>query len=376
MAVVKPLFVDSGNLKEMDSTKVNEIVDQCVYQYSLSPSVALSVVSSGGSLSAINDTRKSAGAQSTSASGFPSEGTTQEPQTVTVSYDKVTETRTAGSPTADTGKTWPVYYNSSGQIQAMSLTDVKDTFLHPAIDLLASGSTGTQQGGTYHVSTSASVSGSTEVSGSSTANTNIRATVSGTILEIPVKLGDQVIAANNFNAGTSVAIIADLNKMIFEGQVDEAEVGKLEIGQELKINMAAIPDREFDAKLKFVAPKGTEQGGAVQFKIEADVTLDEDSFVRAGYSANGSLVVDNRQDIMVIAEALLQFDRRTQQPFVEIEISDQNFERKDIEIGLSDGIKVEIISGIEMTDKIKIWNKTEPIKIEPEESAFDQFRED
>ena len=117
MAVVKPLFVDSGNLKEMDSTKVAEIVDQCVYQYSLSPSVALSVVSSGGSLSAINDTRKSAGAQSTSASGFPSEGTTQEPQTVTVSYDKVTETRTAGSPTADTGKTWPVYYNSSGQIQ-------------------------------------------------------------------------------------------------------------------------------------------------------------------------------------------------------------------------------------------------------------------
>ena len=169
MAVVKPLYVDSGNLKEMDSTKVNEIVDQCVYQYSLSPSVALSVVSSGGSLSAITDTRKKAGAQSTSASSFPSEGTTQEPQTVTVTYDKVTETRTAGSPTSDTGKTWPVYYNSSGQIQAMSLTDVKDTFLHPAIDLLASGSTGTQQGGTYHVSTSTSVSGSTEVSGSNTA---------------------------------------------------------------------------------------------------------------------------------------------------------------------------------------------------------------
>ena len=169
MAVVKPLFVDSGNLKEMDSTKVAEIVDQCVYQYSLSPSVALSVVSSSGTLSAINDTRKSAGAQSTSASSFPSEGTTQEPQTVTVTYDKVSETRTAGSPTSDTGKTWPVYYNGSGQIQAMSLTDVKDTFLHPAIDLLASGSTGTQQGGTYHVSTSTSVSGSTEVSGSSTA---------------------------------------------------------------------------------------------------------------------------------------------------------------------------------------------------------------
>ena len=169
MAVVKPLYETGGNLREMDSTMVQQLVDQAVYQYSLSPSVALSVVSSGGSLDAITDTRKSAGAQSTSSTSFPSEGTTQEPQTVTVTYDKVTETRTAGSPTADTGKTWPVYYNSSGQIQAMSLTDVKDTFLHPAIDLLASGSTGTQQGGTYHVSTSTSVSGSTEVSGSNTA---------------------------------------------------------------------------------------------------------------------------------------------------------------------------------------------------------------
>ena len=169
MAVVKPLYETGGNLREMDATMVQQLVDQAVYQYSLSPSVALSVVSSGGSLAAITDTRKSAGAQSTSSTSFPGEGTTQEPQTVTVTYDKVTETRTAGSPTADTGKTWPVYYNSSGQIQAMSLTDVKDTILHPAIDLLASGSTGTQQGGTYHVSTSTSVSGSTEVSGSNTA---------------------------------------------------------------------------------------------------------------------------------------------------------------------------------------------------------------
>jgi YD repeat-containing protein len=169
MAVVKPLYYVSNNLREMDTTMVGQIVDQAVYQYSLSPSVALSVVSSSGTLSAINDTRKSAGAQSTSSTSFPGEGTTQEPQTVTVTYDKVTETRTAGSPTADTGKTWPVYYNGSGQIQAMTLTDVKDTFLHPAIDLLASGSTGTQQGGTYHVSTSTSVSGSTEVSGANTA---------------------------------------------------------------------------------------------------------------------------------------------------------------------------------------------------------------
>ena len=213
------------------------------------------------------------------------------------------------------------------------------------------------------------------VAGSSTANTNIRATLSGTILEIPVEVGDQVIAANNFNAGTSVAIIADLSQMIFEGKVDEAEVGNLTNGMKIIVSMAAIPDKEFDAKLKFVAPKGTEEGGAVQFKIEAELALDDDTFVRAGYSANGALVVNSKSDVMVIPEAVLQFDRKTQQPYVEIEISDQNFERREIETGLSDGIKVEILSGVEMTDNIKIWNKTEPLKIEPEESAFDQFED-
>ena len=213
------------------------------------------------------------------------------------------------------------------------------------------------------------------VAGSSTANTNIRATLSGTILEIPVEVGDQVIAANNFNAGTSVAIIADLSQMIFEGKVDEAEVGNLTNGMKIIVSMAAIPDKEFDAKLKFVAPKGTEEGGAVQFKIEAELALDDDTFVRAGYSANGALVVNSKTDIMVIPEAVLQFDRKTQQPYVEIEISDQNFERRELETGLSDGIKVEVLSGVEMTDNIKIWNKTEPLKIEPEESAFDQFED-
>ena len=169
MAVRKPLYVDSGNLREMDTTMVAQIVDQAVYQYSLSPSVALSVVGSSGTLSAITDTRKQAGAQSTSASSFPSEGTTAEPSTVTVTYDKVSETRTAGSPTADTGKTWPVYYTSGGNVQAMNLTDVKDTFLHPAIDLLTAGTTTAQQAGTYHINTSSNVTGSTEVSASATA---------------------------------------------------------------------------------------------------------------------------------------------------------------------------------------------------------------
>ena len=199
--------------------------------------------------------------------------------------------------------------------------------------------------------------------GSSIANTNIRATVAGTTLEIPVKVGDQVIESNNFNPGTTIATIADLNKMIFEGKVDESEVGKLEVNMPLKVNLGAIQDKEFDATLKFIAPKGNEEQGAVQFKIEADVYLDDSVFVRAGYSANASLVLQKKDSIMAIPEALLQFDSETEMPYVEIQISDQKFERKDVEIGISDGINVEIISGLSMQDSIKVWNKTEPKKI-------------
>jgi len=168
MAVRTPLKNDSGNVKEMSSGEVNQIVDQIVYQYSLNPSVALSVVGSGGSLSSIDDTRLQAGTVSTSATSFPSEATTQEPQTVTVSYDRVDLSTASVTPTADTGKTWPVYYTSGGHIQAMSLQDVKDTFLHPAIDLLSAATTTTQQAGTYFISTASSVAGATEVSGSAT----------------------------------------------------------------------------------------------------------------------------------------------------------------------------------------------------------------
>ena len=198
--------------------------------------------------------------------------------------------------------------------------------------------------------------------GSASANTNVRATVAGTILELPVKEGDQVIESNSFNAGTTIAIIADLKKMIFEGKVDEAEVGKLVIGMPLSVSLGAIQDKEFLARLKFIAPKGNEEQGAVQFKIEGDVTLDDNFFVRAGYSANASLVLERKDSILALSEALLQFDKETEQVYVEIQVDEQKFERKDVEIGISDGINVEIISGITLEDKIKVWNKTEAKK--------------
>ncbi|WP_299431497.1 efflux RND transporter periplasmic adaptor subunit [uncultured Maribacter sp.] len=214
--------------------------------------------------------------------------------------------------------------------------------------------------------------------GSSSANTNIRATVAGTILEIPVEEGDQVIQSNNFNDGTTIASIADLNKMIFEGKVDEGEVGKLKVGTPLKISLGAVEDVELDAKLKFIAPKGVEETGAVQFRIEGDVEIKDDLFIRAGYSANASIVLEKKEDVLVIPEALLQFDKKTDEPYVEVangNVEDQKFERKNIEIGISDGVNVEIISGITEEDEVKQWNKTEPIKIGDEDKKGEDSEE-
>ena len=198
--------------------------------------------------------------------------------------------------------------------------------------------------------------------GSTITNTNVRATVSGTILEIPVKEGDQVIQANTFNAGTTIATIADLDKMIFEGQVDEGEVGKLSVDMPLIITLGAIEGKEYEAKLKLISPKGTEVGGAIQFKIEGEVYLDDEYVIRAGYSANASIVSERKVDVIAISEALLQYDSKTKKPYVEIETSNQKFKRQDVKLGISDGVNAELISGVSKTDKIKVWNKTEPDK--------------
>ena len=198
--------------------------------------------------------------------------------------------------------------------------------------------------------------------GSTITNTNVRATVSGTILEIPVKEGDQVIQANTFNAGTTIATIADLDKMIFEGQVDEGEVGKLSVDMPLIITLGAIEGKEYEAKLKLISPKGTEVGGAIQFKIEGEVYLDDEYVIRAGYSANASIVSERKVDVIAISEALLQYDSKTKKPYVEIETSNQKFKRQDVKLGISDGVNAELISGVSKTDKIRVWNKTEPDK--------------
>ena len=195
------------------------------------------------------------------------------------------------------------------------------------------------------------------LSGGSSANTNIVAQIAGTVLQIPIREGDQVIQSNNFNAGTTIATIADMSKMIFEGKVDEAEVGKLEEGKDIVVVLGAINEKKFPAKLTFVAPKGIEENGAVQFTIKADVEVEQSTKIRAGYSANAEIEIESKDSILSIKEALLQFNRITEKPFVEILKENGKFEKVDVELGLSDGINVEITDGVKEGDKIKVWNK-------------------
>jgi HlyD family secretion protein len=191
-------------------------------------------------------------------------------------------------------------------------------------------------------------------SGKSSSNTLIRSTISGMVLDVPVKEGNSVIESNNFNDGTTVANIADMNDMIFEGKVDESEVGKLHEGMTLILNIGAIDSDKFEAKLEYIAPKGVEENGAIQFMVKAAVTLKENQFVRAGYSATADVVLDRRDSVLAIDESLLQFEDDS--AFVEIEVGDQQFEKREIKLGLSDGIKVEVIEGVSADDKIKEWN--------------------
>ncbi len=192
------------------------------------------------------------------------------------------------------------------------------------------------------------------------ANTEIRATVSGMVLDVPVKTGNQVIEANNFNDGTTIATLADVDKMIFEGKVDESEVGKIKENLPLEITVGAIENKKFDAILDYIAPKGVIENGAIQFEIKGTLNKKDTTFIRAGLSANASIILARADSVMALKEALIQFDPKTQAPFVEVESGDQQFERKNLELGISDGIFVEILKGITKDDKIKIWNQVKP----------------
>lgn len=191
----------------------------------------------------------------------------------------------------------------------------------------------------------------------SAANTMIRSTVTGMVLEVPVKVGNQVIESNNFNEGTTIASLADVGRMIFVGKLDESEVGKVKENLPIEITVGAIENKKFEAILNYIAPKGKTENGAIQFEIKGTLTNRDTTFIRAGLSANASIILAKVENVLALKESLVQFDEKTQKPYVEVLISDQKFEKRNVELGVSDGIYVEIKSGIKKTDKIKIWNQ-------------------
>jgi HlyD family secretion protein len=187
-------------------------------------------------------------------------------------------------------------------------------------------------------------------------STRVEALVDGTVLSVPIKEGSSVINANAFNAGTTIAVVADMNDMIFKGRVDESEVGKLRTGMPAEIVVGALEDTKFMGTLEHIAPKSQVKDGTTEFEIEAAFRPPSDVTVRAGYSANANIVLDRRQQVLAINEALLTFDKDRR--FVEVEVGPARFERREIRVGLSDGVRVEVLSGIDKAAVIKRPSRT------------------
>ncbi len=184
------------------------------------------------------------------------------------------------------------------------------------------------------------------------ANTLIRSTTDGMVLDVAVKEGNLVIESSTSNVGTTVAVVADMNDMIFEGSIDESEVGKIKEGMPLILTIGAIEDEKFDATIEYIAPKGKKVSGAIQFDIRARLKLKKSQFVRAGYSANADIVLEKKEEVLAVKERWIRFDEG--KSFVEIETAPQVFKRMEIEVGLSDGLNIELLAGIDKDQPIKI----------------------
>ena len=197
--------------------------------------------------------------------------------------------------------------------------------------------------------------GVTARGGGNASNTLVKATVSGMVLEVPIKKGNSVIEANNFNEGTTIASVADMADLQFVGKIDESEVEKLHVGMPIRLTIGAIEGSQIPATLEHIAPKGVAEGGAIQFEIKAAVILEQGQFLRAGYSATADVVLDERKQVLAVSERLIQYDG--DQPFVDVLVGENIYERRDLKLGLSDGLVTEVLEGVEQTDALKIWNQ-------------------
>ncbi len=184
------------------------------------------------------------------------------------------------------------------------------------------------------------------------SNTLIRATIDGTVLEVPVKEGSLVVETSTQSSGTTVAVVADMTDMIFEGNIDETDVGKLRLDMPLILTIGAIENRFFKARIEHIAPKGKEISGTIQFGLRAKVVLEADYFIRSGYSATADIVLEKRENVLAINEGNLIFKKDA--VFVEVQTGSQQLEMREIETGLSDGINIEVLSGLALEERIKV----------------------
>ncbi|MEA4982215.1 MAG: efflux RND transporter periplasmic adaptor subunit [Paludibacter sp.] len=185
------------------------------------------------------------------------------------------------------------------------------------------------------------------------SNTLVRSTINGTILDIPVKVGNSVIQSNNFNDGTTIAAVANMNDMLFVGKLDETEVGRIKTGMPMDISIGAIQGTKLKAKLEYIAPKGVESNGAIMFDMKAAVTVTDDVYIRAGYSANAEIIFDKAEKVLTIPESCVEFSTDTAFVYVLQTENPQVFKKKQVKTGLSDGINIEIKSGIKVKNKIR-----------------------
>ena len=186
------------------------------------------------------------------------------------------------------------------------------------------------------------------------SSTLIRSTISGVILDIPVKVGYSVIQVNTMNEGTTIATVANMNNLIFRGNIDETEVGQLVNGMNMKITIGALQDLKFDAALEYVSPKAVESNGANQLEIKAAVKLTEGGKIRSGYSANAEIVLAKADKVLSIPESAIEFSGDSTFVYVvKGEGKSKTYERKQVETGLSDGVDIEIKKGITAKDKVR-----------------------
>ena len=196
------------------------------------------------------------------------------------------------------------------------------------------------------------------------ATTQIRSKANGTVLEVPVKVGTQVIEANSFNAGTTIVSVADLNSLIFEGKIDEAQAGKLKEGMNMNVVIGALQNKKFPGRLTMIAPKGKDENGTIKFPVEGEVFNPSDSYIRAGFSANGEIVLSSQKNALLLDESLIQYEKKNGKDisFVEVKQTDGTFKKVNVKLGASDGINVQILSGINKDAEVKVWNPSDKDK--------------